>query len=93
VVRQGGPAEMTHEEAIALADEVTRAGFAIFLKGASRDAYEARESVDGSRLDWEADISIKGASKSLDRIRDLIDLLERRGIASSLQEDEYIHVA
>lgn len=84
---------MTHEEAIALADEVTRAGVAIFLKGASRDAYEARESVDGSRLDWEADISIKGASNSLDRIRDLIDLLERRGIASSLQEDEYIHVA
>jgi hypothetical protein len=83
---------MKHEEALALAEVVTRAGFPIFLKGSSAVAYEARERVDGSQLDWEADISIKGASKSLDRIRDLIDLLESRQVASSLQEDDYIHV-
>ena len=84
---------MKHEEAIALAEMVTRAGFPIFLKGSSATAYEARERVDGSKLDWEADISLKVASKSLDRIRELIELLERRKVASSLQEDDYIHVA
>ena len=84
---------MKHEEAMALAELVTRAGFPIFLKASSATAQEARERVDGSELDWEADISIKAAAKSLDRIRDLIDLLERRQVASSLQEDDYIHVA
>jgi hypothetical protein len=75
-----------------LAGAVTRVGFPIFLKGSSRAAYEARSKVDGTELDWEADISIKGASKSLDRLRELIELLEERDVASSLQE-EYIHVA
>jgi hypothetical protein len=83
---------MTHGDAISLADAVTRAGFPIFLKGSSGAAYEARGDVDGTELDWEADISIKGASKALHRVRDLIRLLESRGIASSLQ-DEYIHAA
>jgi hypothetical protein len=83
---------MTHQEAMKLADAVTRVEFPIFLKGSSRAAYEARGSVDGTELDLEADISIKGASKSLDRLRELIELLDGRDVASSLQ-DEYVHVA
>jgi hypothetical protein len=83
---------MTHDQAMVLADAVTRAGFPIFLTGSSHVTQEARGRVDGTELDWEADISIKGASKSLDRLRELIDLLEDRGVAASLR-DEYVHVA